>query len=302
MIDIRGFSKRYESVCAVDDLTLKVDSGEVVALFGPNGSGKSTTLKALAGLIAPTAGTLTIGETSMAPAEVEARALIGYAPQQAIFDEHMRVDEVLRLHAGLRQIPFSTMLSCAERFGVESFLDRSGRELSGGQMQKVALAIALAGDPPVWLLDEPTAGLDHKSASDLRQMIRAHAETGGLVVLSTHMMQDLEALAHRVALMHEGRLLAIRNDSEVRQAVSENSLLVIDMLNPHSRFTEIASTRGATAVSAVNGTLEIAAAAEVRLDIMDALQEAGARFERFAVQPPSIVRLVDALTNRGGNE
>ena len=296
MIAFSHFHKRYGARVAVEDLSMDVRPGEVVALFGPNGSGKSTSLKAVAGLIQPTSGTISVDGEVITPAHYELRRKLAYLPQRLSFDDHMTVGDILQLYAGLRAVPLNSMRERCDSMGLGGLDKQPAASLSGGQSQRLALTIALAGDVGTWLLDEPTAGLDSEAAEQLRAMVVDHRHFGGSVLISSHMLSDIERLADRVAVMREGRLLALRDAVAVRKAIASATTLEISFLNPDGRYQDIARQAGAEILHARNGTLKVSAPPEERLRVLKDLEAAGAMLERFSETAPSAADVVARWT------
>lgn len=299
MIDFNHFEKRFGSHVAVDDLSLEVSLGEVVVLLGPNGSGKSTSLKGAAGLLRPTGGHVSIDGEVVGAGRASGRRLVTYMPQRLSFDDHMLVGEIVRLYAVLREVSMARMTDACASYGLQDSFRRPAGELSGGQIQRLGLAVATVGQSPVWLLDEPTAGLDGEASGILRKSIAAHRASGGAVLISTHLLEDVSRLADRVAIMGRGQLLAIRDSEEMRTAIMSATTLDIELLNSDPRFAQIARSAGGEVLEASNGTLRVSAVPADRLGVLRALEQAGAQFARFGESEPSVDEVVSWWT--GGN-
>ncbi|MFS8614139.1 ABC transporter ATP-binding protein [Limnochorda sp.] len=205
LLDVRGVVKEYESVQALKGVDLQVHTGEVVALLGPNGSGKSTLLKVAAGLVHPTEGEVRVAG---APAgSVAAKRAIGYLPQRVAFFEGMRVAEALELFCRLRQIPAERAAEALESVGMLHAAHRPIHELSGGMVQRVGLAAAILGEPALLLLDEPGLNLDREGLQRLAGFVERWQAAGRGVLFSSHQVQELAGLAHRIVELREGRIV-----------------------------------------------------------------------------------------------
>lgn len=207
MIRYEGFTKCYGRVPAVSRLELEVRSGETFALVGPNGSGKSTTIKAAVGLVRPTGGRVMVDGCDAA-AGPEARAGLGYLPQRVSFTEGKPAREVMRFHARLRGVSPDYVECLLERVGLADAADRATEGFSGGMRQRLGLAVALLGSPRILLLDEPTAALDPTGALLIRDLIAGIAAEGTTVLLSSHDLAEVTALADRIAIFTAGRIAA----------------------------------------------------------------------------------------------
>jgi ABC-2 type transport system ATP-binding protein len=213
-----GVTKRYRSVTAIDRLDLSVRRGEVFCLFGPNGSGKTTFLRMLAGYISPSAGRITVAGHDVVRDGVAARRTIGYVPEAVPLYGHMRVDEFLRFMARLRGVAADAVDGAVERVVDLLALGEVRRKpvhaLSRGFRQRTALAQALVHEPDVVVLDEPTNGLDPRQIIDLRRLIRALAGRH-TVLMSSHILSEIEKTADRAGLLLDGRLLGVRPSGDV---------------------------------------------------------------------------------------
>jgi Cu-processing system ATP-binding protein len=205
MIRYEGFAKSYGRVRAVIALDLEVRPGETLALIGPNGSGKSTTLKAAVGLLRPTRGRVLVDGVDAAHGP-GARGHLGYLPQRASFPEGVTAREAVRFYARVRGGPSTEVERLLERVGLADAAGRVVEGFSGGMRQRLGLAIALLGQPRVLLLDEPSAALDPTGALLVRDLIGEIGAEGTTVLLSSHDLAEVSALADRVAIFASGRV------------------------------------------------------------------------------------------------
>ncbi|MEJ2289720.1 MAG: ABC transporter ATP-binding protein [Deinococcales bacterium] len=221
MIEVDGLIKSYGRIRAVDDVSFTVRTGEVVALLGPNGAGKSTTIKAITGLLRPTAGRVSVGGHGLERAPLRAKALLGYVPDRPYLYQKLTGRELLRFLGRLRRVQEGE--AKAEAWLAHFDLQRSANELietySHGMRQKLTFAAALLHDPPALVIDEPMVGLDPRAAHDVRALMRQRADEGGAVLLTTHSMEVAEAVADRVLLLHHGRIKAAGTMDELRRRV-----------------------------------------------------------------------------------
>jgi len=198
-------SKRFGGTRALDRVTFAVDDGDVVALLGPNGAGKTTSIALLLGLRRPDTGrALLFGRDPRAAA---ARRTLGVTPQEMGFPHTLRVVEVVRLVRAHYPRPLSEG-DILERFGLTRLAKRQVGGLSGGERRRLAVALAFAGDPRLVVLDEPTSGLDAGSRRSVWEAVRGHAAAGGALLLTTHHLDEAEALASRVVVIESGRIVA----------------------------------------------------------------------------------------------
>lgn len=213
---LRAAVKRYGPVEALRGVDLELRAGEVVALLGPNGAGKTTAVSLLLGLIRPDAGTVVL--FGGPPDRPEARRRIGATPQETSFPETLRVREVIDLVRAHYPAPAPTG-ALLTRFGLEEVAARPCGALSGGQRRRLAIALAFAGNPEAVFLDEPTTGLDVGARRAVWEAVRAFVAGGGSVLLTTHYLEEAEALATRVVLLHRGRVLAEGSPAQIQARV-----------------------------------------------------------------------------------
>ena len=205
LAQLRGAGKSYGALRALDGIDLQLRRGELLALLGPNGAGKTTAIGLLLGLIRADAGEVEL--FGMDPQRIEARRGIGVMLQDAKLPETLRVGELIRLTASYYPAPRGVAES-AELAGIADLLDRPYGKLSGGQQRRVQFALALCGRPKLLFLDEPTVGMDIEARQKLWQAIRHLVAEGNGVVLTTHYLEEAEALADRVCVMARGKLIS----------------------------------------------------------------------------------------------
>jgi ABC-2 type transport system ATP-binding protein len=218
---LNNVTKRYSNgVTALDELSLTLGRGEVVALLGPNGAGKSTAVKLMMGLSSPTSGTVSIFGDD--PRNATARLRTGVMLQVGRAPEMLRVREHIQIFRGYypQPMPYADIIRAAALEGIE---DRFFGQLSGGQKQRVLFGIALAGDPDLIFLDEPTVGLDIESRRAMWQQIRSLAARGKTVLLTTHYLEEADALAHRIIVINKGKVVCEGTPAEVKSMGSGNT-------------------------------------------------------------------------------
>jgi ABC-2 type transport system ATP-binding protein len=213
--ELDAVTKRYGGVTALDRLTLVLGAGDVVALLGPNGAGKTTAIAVLVGLRLPDVGTARL--FGLDPRRPAARTGVGVVPQETAFPPTLRVLELLELVRRHYRRP-ANLGDLAERLRLGPLLRRQLGGLSGGERRLVAVALAFAGRPHLAVLDEPTTSLDAESRERVWETIRAHAHDGGSVLLSTHLLDEAEALAQRAVLLETGTVVADGSIAEIRRS------------------------------------------------------------------------------------
>ncbi len=205
MIEVDHLHKRFGKFVALHDVSLSIKRGSVTGVIGPNGSGKSTLIKCLLGLVRPTSGSIAINGTVL-DGSSEYRQAIGYMPQIARFPQDLTVSEIIGVVKGLRKEKATLESELINRFDLKQALTKRTRTLSGGTRQKLSMVLAGMYDPDLLILDEPTAGLDPISNISLKDFLTAHRETKRTVLITTHIMSDLEELADEVVVIIDGRI------------------------------------------------------------------------------------------------
>ena len=226
VIRIENLTKKYKDLTAVDNLSLSIRQGELFSLLGVNGAGKTTTIKKLCCLTAPTSGNAYLHGNSICADPASVKKLIAVSPQETAVAAGLSVKENLELICGVhgfsKEKRNAKVMELTRLMGLETVLGKKAGKLSGGWQRRLSIAMALISEPQILFLDEPTLGLDVLSRSDLWDMIRA-LKGKMTVILTTHYMEEAEALSDRIAIMKEGRLLLCGTPDELKQtAGTEN--------------------------------------------------------------------------------
>lgn len=210
MIEVKALTKNYGSIAAVRDLSFEIGKGEIVGFLGPNGAGKSTTMRILTGFFPASSGTARVAGFEVHAEPLEVKRRVGYMPERVPLYDEMTVNAFLRYAANIKGVERGRIAAeadrVAERCGVADIQARLIRNLSKGYRQRVGLAQALLGAPPVIILDEPTAGLDPKQIIEIRTMIKELGQDH-TILLSTHILPEVAMVCERVIIIHRGRLV-----------------------------------------------------------------------------------------------
>lgn len=204
MISLSSVSKRFASVQAVTRLTFKAKQGEIIGFLGPNGAGKTTTMRLIIGYLRPTEGNILVDGYSPSAQRLEVVKRIGYLPENNPLSGEMNVEEYLRFIADIKEV--KEYMTIIKNVGLDEVLSQKIDELSRGYRQRVGLAAALIGDPPILILDEPTSGLDPLEQDKIRHFIKTLA-TKKTIIFSTHILSEVEAVASRLVILNRGQLV-----------------------------------------------------------------------------------------------
>ncbi|WP_455209317.1 ABC transporter ATP-binding protein [Kaarinaea lacus] len=252
-VRVKEVSRFYGTTCAVDHISFDVNRGEVLGFLGPNGAGKSTTMLMLTGNLAPSEGEIVINGIDILENPKQAKANIGFLPEQPPLYRDLSVDEYLRFCAQLHRIQHTRISSAVEsvkqRCGLTEVGQRLIGNLSKGYQQRVGIAQAIIHSPAVVILDEPTVGLDPIQIREIRQLIR---ELGGehSVILSSHILPEIQATCDRVQIIHQGKLVLSDTVQGLEHYMHE-SCLVIALHNPPA-ITELEQINGIISVEALD--------------------------------------------------
>lgn len=266
LAQLRGIVKRYRGRTALDGLNLDIVAGEIVVLLGPNGAGKSTAIGLLTGLRSPDAGTVRLFGGD--PRATTTRRELGVTPQSIDFPPMLTVVEILDLVRAHYAHPVSTQ-ELLEQFDLSDLRTRSAGGLSVGQARRLAVAVAFAGTPRLAVLDEPTTGLDVESRRSVWRAIRRYVGGGGTVLLTTHYLEEAEALASRVIVIHRGRTLFEGSVDQIKARIGIKRVIVrgeVGFAIPELISIEREHERSILRTKNVDRTIEALLAHDIRFD------------------------------------
>ena len=241
MIKIEHLTKNYGSNCAVDDISCEIERGETVGFLGPNGAGKSTTMNILTGYLSASAGRVSVDGIDMLKDPIGAKKLIGYLPEQPPVYPDMTVNEYLNFNYDLKGCTFDREAHIAEICEVTKISDvrhRLIRNLSKGYRQRVGVAQALIGDPPVIIFDEPTVGLDPKQIIEIRSLIRTLGKNH-TVLLSTHILGEVAAVCDRIIIINKGKIVADEKTENITRVVENNRRFSVKVCGPQREVLDV---------------------------------------------------------------
>lgn len=223
MITIQNINKRFKKLLALDHINATFNKGQVTSLIGPNGSGKTTLIKSILGLVKPDNGSILFNGVPVTE-EVLYRKNIGYMPQIGRYPDNMKIGQLFSMIKNLRSNEKAMDEELYFKFKLDTILDKSMRALSGGTRQKVSAALAFLFDPDVLILDEPTAGLDPLSSEILKEKIIAEKQKGKLILITSHVLTDLEEITTDVMYLQDGKLLFNKSMLELQEQTGEEKL------------------------------------------------------------------------------
>jgi len=297
LVYVQGLIKRYGSITAVNDISFKVKKGEVFGLLGPNGAGKTTVLECLEGIRQPDGGTLSVGGCNPQPDSRQLRKILGVQLQSSSLPDGIRPGEAMELICAWHGI--SPRFDLLRRFGLDSQSKKQYREMSTGQKRRLHLALALAYDPAVVILDEPTAGLDVQGRAQLHDSIRELRATGVTVLLATHDMAEAESLCDRIAIIIRGRIAVTGTPAQITSTGhGETRIILRTKRNCLLPGKDIGGARFLNQAEDYGTWLCRDAAASV-MELLQEVQRAGDSVEDLRVARPSLEERFLDLIERG---
>ncbi len=296
VIEVRNLGKAYDGVTVVEDVSFTVDEGEIFGVIGPNGAGKTTMIESVIGLRKPDSGRVSV--LGLNP-QTEARRLgnrIGIQLQQAALPDRMKVWEALDLYASFyeKTVPWEPLV---EQWGLAEKQNSRFGDLSGGQKQRLFIALALLNDPQIVFLDELTTGLDPQARRATWDLIRAVREQGKTVVLITHYMDEVEALADRVAVIDHGRVIALDTPDNLIAGLNGETQVLFSVPNGF-QATGLENVSGVRAVTQHDRQITVSGSGPLLAHVAAALAQHNIAPADLRVQQANLEDVFLALTGR----
>jgi Cu-processing system ATP-binding protein len=223
MIKIENINKRFKKLQALSDINAEFNKGQVISLIGPNGSGKTTLIKSILGLVKQDSGKIIFNGTPI-DETVDYRKDIGYMPQIGRYPDNMKIGQLFSMIKNIRSAEIQLDEELYYKFKLDTITDKSMRSLYGGTRQKVSAALAFLFNPDILILDEPTAGLDPLSSEILKEKIISEKEKGKLILITSHILSDLEELTTDVLYLQDGREVFFKPLGDLKQETGEEKL------------------------------------------------------------------------------
>ena len=242
MIEVKNITKKYGSFTAVDNISLKIEEGEIIGLLGPNGAGKSTTMNMITGYIEPTEGEISIEGYDISKKAKKAKAQIGYMPEGVPLYSDLTVKEFVTYMAELKKVDRKTRKEKVEKIieqtGLKEVEKKLTRNLSRGYKQRVSMAGALVGEPKILILDEPTVGLDPKQITEIRALIKELGKTH-TIILSSHILSEVSQICNKVIIINKGKIVAIDTPENLEKKVSTNNATYVTVEDTENKIETI---------------------------------------------------------------
>jgi ABC-2 type transport system ATP-binding protein len=281
MIQVKNLTKYYSNLCAVDQISLDIQQGEILGLLGPNGAGKTTTLRMLTGFLQPTDGTIQVKDYSIDEHPLEIKKILGYLPESAPLYHDMLVHDYLNYVADIRGIDkdrkMKRIRELGDLCGINEVMHQPIDVLSKGYKQRVGLAHAMMNDPEILILDEPTSGLDPNQIVEIRQIIKEIGKEK-TIILSTHILSEAEATCDRVVIINRGKIVADGSMESLKASAVDKKNIHLSLQNAtfesvESALSAIDGITGITRVEERDGQLDVRLSCRSSIDPRPAIYE-----------------------------
>jgi len=239
VIEVKNITKKYGSFTAVDNISFKIEEGEIIGLLGPNGAGKSTTMNMITGYIEPTEGEIIVNGYDISKKPKKAKAQIGYMPEGVPLYSDLTVKEFVTYMAELKKVDRKTRKEKVEKIieqtGLKDVEKKLTRNLSRGYKQRVSMAGALVGEPKILILDEPTVGLDPKQITEIRSLIKELGKTH-TIILSSHILSEVSQICNKVIIINKGKIVAIDTPENLEKKVESNNTTYVTVEDTENKI------------------------------------------------------------------
>jgi ABC-2 type transport system ATP-binding protein len=259
MIQVENLTKNFNNLCAVDQISLDIQKGEILGLLGPNGAGKTTTLRMLTGFLQPTTGSIRVKDYSIDEHPLEIKKILGYLPESAPLYHDMLVFDYLNYVADIRQVDQGRKLDrirqLADLCGINEVMHKPIGELSKGYKQRVGLAHAMMNDPEILILDEPTSGLDPNQIVEIRHIIKQIGKEK-TIILSTHILSEAEATCDRVVIINRGKIVADGSTESLKESAGNKKFIQLSLQKANFKSVDkaLAAIEGITGIQRIEET------------------------------------------------
>ncbi len=302
VISIQDLHVSYGSVKAVDGISFEIYEGECFGLLGPNGAGKTTTLSCLEGLKKPDSGAITVEGLDVQKDSVKVKRMLGVQLQATTLFPDLTATELVELFASFYNVFLQRkqIISYLAGFGLEEKAKARANQMSGGQQQRLALALAVAHDPRIVVLDEPTTGLDPQARRGIWDSIRQMRSEGRTVILTTHYMEEAEVLCRRVGIIDQGKILALDTPHALTSKLGEAATLSADVELEAEHLEKVKALQGVSSVIYESGQLEVQTtqSQQTLADLQLIAVEAGRAIRNVNIRQPNLEDVFLSLTGR----
>lgn len=288
VIETERLTKKFGDVLAVDSLNMHVRKGEIYGFLGPNGAGKTTTIKMMLGLMYPTEGEVYINGEKMHPDNVEVKKEIGFLPERISFYRNLTPVQTLNFFCELKGADKSIVPELLKEVGLENDANRKVGTFSKGMIQLLGFAQAMIGSPSIYIMDEPSSGLDARWVKVIREKIKALNEKGATVMFSSHILSEVQALCDRVCVIDKGHLVAEDTIENLNRKLNIKPRLLIKAREAKISSKDIEGIEGVEGVEIKDNQIVIVCDGDKKLQIIENIKNMGIVIEDFQTVEPSV--------------
>lgn len=304
-ITINELVKRYDSKLAVDNISLKIQKGEIFGLLGPNGAGKSTTIKMIMGLLKPDNGEITVDGKNVQKNNSQVKGILGLVPQELAIFESLSAKENVRFFGGLYGLRGKDLDKKVEdALMFVGLLDKQkevAKKFSGGMKRRLNIACALVHEPQIIIMDEPTVGIDPQSRNHILDSVRELNKRGATIIYTSHYMEEVEAICSRVGIIDHGKLIACGTKEELKEQIGTEKKIVIELKEfKEDAIPQIKAIAGVTGVTNSQTTIEVHTlnSRDHLQDILFVLGQHSLAIKNVSVKEPDLESVFLELTGR----
>ena len=300
VIETKNLTKRFKDVHAVNSLNLRVRKGEIYGFLGPNGAGKSTTIRMIMGLVRPTSGEAYVNGRLVSGGAADIRNAIGFLPERISFYNNLTPVQTLNFFCELRRADKSVVPKLIEDVGLSESANRKVGTFSKGMTQLLGVAQAMIGGPSIYIMDEPTGGLDAMWVKMVRDKLKSLNEQGATIIFSSHILSEVQSLCDRVAIIDRGKLVAEDTIESISSGLNIRPRLAIKSPGLNSKIPDwVLKVDGVEEAVADGDTLTVTCPSDARLSVMTALQKGGLAVKDFRTLEPSLEEAFVKLLSDG---
>jgi len=288
-IEVNGLIKTYNHTPAVNNVSFRVSKGEIFGFLGPNGAGKTTTIKAMLDLIHAEAGTITINSIDVRKHGKEAKKYIGYMPEKVAFYDNLTALQNLRFYAEIKHASKEECISLIEEFGLGDTGKKRVGKFSKGMVQRLGMARAILGNPPILILDEPSGGLDPRGVVLIRDKIIEMKKKGTTIFVSSHILSEIQEICDRVGIINKGILVAQDSVEGLSKKLNlkPQITVTVDTMSP-SIENSLKKLPGVDSLQIRGNTLEIVCDGAMKAKVILAITNAGGNIQNLQTKEPSL--------------
>jgi len=288
-IEVSNLTKKYNNFKAVDDVSFNVKSGEIFGFLGPNGAGKTTTIKSILGLIHANSGEIKINDLEMKKRSKEAKKYIGYLPEKVAFYDNLTALQNLNFYAEMKNIPKEECKPLIEEMGIGDAVNKKVGKFSKGMQQRLGMARALIGNPPILILDEPSGGLDPRGVALIRNKIRQMKDKGSTVFVSSHILAEVQEVCDRVGIIDKGVIVAEDSVSKLSFKLNLKPKLIIELEKISEKIVKsVKEVEGVEKVESFGVMIHITCNQKAKSKIIISVEKAGGNIVNIQIKEPSL--------------